>query len=366
MPELTIIIPTLNEAKNIRMIVSAVAGVIDDNKIPGQILIVDDNSTDGTHAIIKDLATVYPLDCIVRHFNHGLSESLAEAFEYASEESDILMVMDADGQHPANVIPALYNAIKEGNDIAIASRYMPGGGVWYVPWYRKLLSWGATSLARLFFPNITDSGSGFFAFKKGVIKDAPLQPQGFRMLFEVLGKGKWSTAKEIPYILQVRREGQSKLKASTILSYLKQLWNLLTYSLTTPESTGYKEIFRVVMFMTVGITGIIVNIGTLYLLTEYANLWYMWAACIGVELSILTNFLLNDRITFWDLPSKLHPLHRFALYHFVCVGGIIVTILTMTILVEMLHLWYIYGSIIGICLAFLWNFSMSRGVAWRE
>lgn len=361
MPELTVIIPTLNEAENIRRIVNDVMHMVKGVEV----LVMDDDSTDGTHAILKDLASIYPnFHYVIRLGNHGLSNSLVDGFQIAT--TNIIVVMDADGQHPPDKIESLYQTIIEGNDIAIASRYMPGGGVWYVPWYRKVLSWGATYLARLFFPTITDSGSGFFAFKKEVIKDAPLQPQGYRMLFEILGKGRWKTAKEIPYTLRVRKEGKSKLKASTVLSYLKQLWNLLVYSLTTPESTGYKEIFRVVMFMTVGITGVVVNVGTLYLLTEYANLWYMWSACIGVELSILTNFILNDRITFWDLPSKLHPLQRLALYHFVCVGGIIITILTMTILVESLHLWYIYGSIIGIGLAFLWNFSMSRGVAWRE
>lgn len=367
MDRLTVIIPTLNEAKNIRMIVSHVAGVISDNKIPGTILIVDDNSNDGTHDIIRDLAAIYPnLDCIVRHFNHGLSESLVDAFEYASEESDILMVLDSDGQHPPIKIPELYQAILDGNDIAIASRYIEGGDVLHVPAHRRLLSWGATYLARFFFPKVTDTGSGFFAFRKEVIKDAPLEPQGFRMLFEILGKGKWSTVKEIPYTLQVRMEGQSKLKASTVLSYLKQVWGLLKYSLTTTESHGHQEISRVVTFAAVGISGVIVNLGMTYLLTEYANFWYLWSACIGIELSILTNFILNDRITFKDLKSRLHPIHRLALYHVVCIGGISITLVSMIILVEWMHVWYVYGSIIGIILAFLWNFTMSRGVAWEE
>jgi dolichol-phosphate mannosyltransferase len=361
MSEFTIIIPTLNEAQTIRKTVNDIMHMAKG----AEVLVMDDDSSDDTHHILNDLAAIYPnFHYVVRFGNHGLSNSLVDGFQIAT--TNIIMVMDADGQHPPQKIEELYQTILDGNDVAIASRYLEGGGVWYVPLHRRLLSWGATYLARFFFPKITDTGSGFFAFRKGVIKDAPLQPQGFRMLFEILGKGKWETVKEIPYILQVRQEGQTKLKGSTVLAYLKQLWGLLVYSLGTQHSHGHDEIVRLLTFVVVGASGIVVNIGTLYLLTEYADLWYVWSACIGVELSILTNFFLNDHITFSHLKSKLTRLHRFGLYHFVSVGGIIITILTMSILVEMLHIWYIVGSLVGIGIAFVWNFTMNRGITWGE
>jgi dolichol-phosphate mannosyltransferase len=364
MPDLTVIIPTLNEAKSIRQTVSLVAGVMEHNNIAGTILVVDDDSHDGTKAILDDLATIFPLDYLIRENAHGLSNALYDAFSYA--RTDIIMTIDADGQHPPQKIPELYQAILDGNDIAIASRYVEGGSPGNLPRYRKFLSWGAMTLARFFFPEISDSGSGFFAFRKSVIKNAPIKPRGFRMLFEILGKGNWRLAKEIPYTLQSRSDGVSKLRGSIIVDYLKQLWGLFIYSLTTKTSHGHEEIIRLLTFGVVGLTGVMVNIGTIYYLTEFVGIWYMFSACVGVELSILTNFILNDNITFGKLSSRLHPLQRLALYHLVCAGGIIISLLTMYILTDMLDVWYIWGSLIGIVLAFAWNFSMSRGIAWRE
>jgi len=361
MADLTVIIPTLNEATTIRKTVNDIMHMVKG----AEVLVMDDDSTDGTHAILNDLASIYPnFHYIIRLGNHGLSNSLVDGFQIAS--TDIIMTIDADGQHPPQKIEELYQAIIDGNDIAIASRYVEGGSAGDLPAYRKFLSWGAMTLARFFFPEISDSGSGFFAFRKEVIKGAPLEPRGFRMLFEILGKGNWRLAKEIPYTLQPRKEGMSKLRGSIILDYLKQLWGLFTYSVTNKTSHGHDEIIRLITFGVVGLTGVMVNVGTIYYLTEFLGLWYMFSACIGVELSILTNFLLNDNITFGKLASRFHPLQRLALYHLVCAGGIFISLVTMYALTDLLDVWYIWASLIGIVLAFLWNFSMSRGIAWRE
>jgi dolichol-phosphate mannosyltransferase len=363
MYDLTIIIPTLNEARSIRKTINLVEDYTDASIT--EILIVDDNSTDGTLDIIRDLAAVYPnIHLLVRLTDHGLSQSLADGFFYAAAPN--ILVLDADGQHPPRYIPPLYQKILDGNDIAIASRYMKGGAVWYVPWYRKILSWGATFLARFFFPSITDSGSGFFAFRKDVIRDAPLQPQGFRMLFEILGKGKWELVEEIPYTLQVREEGMSKLKVGTIISYVKQLWNLFKFSMQNKTSHGHQEIKRVVSFGVVGASGVIVNIGLLFAFTEWLGIWYVASSIISTEISILSNFNLNDLFTFRRIAGKHSLLSRLVLYHAACVGGMILMISTTIILTGLLGVWYIWSMLVGILLAFIWNFSVSRGVTWSE
>lgn len=365
MYDLTVILPTLNEAESIKSTILNVLYEFDQSHINGQILVVDDYSDDGTIRIVDDLKIHFScLDILVRKTNHGLSQSLADGFQEA--KADIILVTDADGQHELSKIPELYKTIKDGYDIAIGSRYIDGGGIIGWPWYRKLMSWGATFLSRFFFPTITDSGSGFFAIKKSVVINSPLKPQGFRMAFEILGKGNWKTVKEIPYTLNIRKNGTSKLKFKAVLDYIKQLWSLFVYSLLNPESHGYKEIFRLIMFATVGLTGVIVNVGALYILTEYANLWYVWATCIGIELSIITNFILNDKITFWDLNSHLTTSQRLVLYHFVSIGGTIIILLTTIFLTEQWHIWYVNASFVGIFLAFVWNFVMNRGVTWME
>jgi dolichol-phosphate mannosyltransferase len=227
-----------------------------------------------------------------------------------------------------------------------------------------LLSWGATFLARIFFPDIADSGSGFFAFRKEVIKNAPLKPQGFRMLFEILGKGNWKTAKEIPYTFGLRNQGTSKLSSKTVVAYLLQLWGLFTYSLENKTSHGHAELVRVLKFMGVGITGIFVNLSTMGLLT-WQGLYYPLSALIGIETSILTNFVLNDALTFSDLSPKLSKGHRLKLYHMISITGIILTFGVTVGLTEIYGIHYLISALVGIFAAFVWNFSANRGVTWK-
>jgi dolichol-phosphate mannosyltransferase len=369
MYDLTVIIPTLNEAETIEGTIEKVDTVLKTNHINGEILVVDDNSSmDTTIFILFDLKRKYPnLRVIIRQRDHGLSQSLVEGFTQAT--TDIILTIDADGQHPPEKIPELYQAVLDGNDIAVGSRYMgvEGSGVKDWAYYRRVLSWGATVLARFFFPAVTDSGSGFFAFQKKVIKDAPLKPQGFRMLFEILGKGQWTTVKEIPYIFQVREKGVSKLTHKTVLAYLNQIRELLTYSLSHKESAGYKEIRRVLTFMVVGLSGILVNLGTLYLVTEWVGVFYVWSGLIGVEASILTNFVLNDLITFRDIPKKRFSVaNRLIRYHLITIVGTVISISILVILTEWLGLWYILSGFIGLLVAFIWNFTLNRGKTWVE
>jgi dolichol-phosphate mannosyltransferase len=365
MYDLTIIIPTLNEVESIRTTINVVTKVVSDAGINAEVLVVDDNSTDGTHDVMRDIMAVSRnVHMLVRLTDHGLSNSLTDGFFYAA--SPVLMVMDSDGQHPAELIPRLYWEIHNGYDISIASRYVTGGGVWYFPWYRKVLSHGATYLAQFFFPKVADSGSGFFAFKREVIRNAPLQPQGFRMLFEILGKGKWQRAIEIPYTFRMRKRGTSKLKFSTILSYLKQLWGLFKYSVVNKESCGHAEIKRVISYMLVGFSGVVVSLSITYTLAGIYNMWYMWAAAIGVETSILTNFILNDVITFGDVGSKLNALSRLGSYHLVSIAGMAITLAATYVCTEWFNMWYILSITVGVMLAFIWNFTVNRNITWKE
>jgi dolichol-phosphate mannosyltransferase len=368
MYDLTIILPTLNEAGSIAKTITLVNKYLTVSNINGQILVVDDNSKDGTYGYVQQMRMTHPnVDILVRNEDHGLSQSLVDGFNHAT--TDIIMVMDSDGQHPFEKIPEIYQAILDGNDIALGSRYMgiPGSGFEGLAYHRRLISWGATVLSRFFFPSITDSGSGFFAFRKAVIKDAPLKPQGFRMLFEILGKGHWKTAKEIPIIFGVRKKGESKLTTKTILDYLKQLWGLLDFSLTHTDSHGHAELTRLMTFMAVGATGIFVNLGVLYLATEWLGIYYIWSGFIGVEASIISNFVLNDLITFKDITkTRYSTMTRMFMYHLVCIGGSGISLILLILLTTVFGVWYLAAAAIGILIAFLWNFTANRGFTWVE
>ena len=128
MYDLTVIIPTFNEEANIRNIVMAVDAVFHEHSLHGQILVVDDNSSDATISIVHELKrTKENVEILVREKDHGLSQSVADGFSHAS--SDVFIVIDADFSHPPVLIPRMYEEIRKGNDIVIGSRYMEGGGI---------------------------------------------------------------------------------------------------------------------------------------------------------------------------------------------------------------------------------------------
>jgi dolichol-phosphate mannosyltransferase len=231
MYDLTVIIPTYNEENNIEFIVDAVNKMFNRNKLNGEILIVDDNSSDLTHDILSKMGKELPnLNVIIRLENRGLSQSVVEGFKNAY--SNIFVVIDADFSHPVNLIPSMYEDInKFGFDIVVGSRYMEevngNSGIGNWPLQRKILSYGATFLGRIMFPYSTDPVSGFFAVHKDVVNGAPLKPRGYKILLEILGKGnvknKYKHYTEIPYIFNDRENGVSKLSLKVIIEYIEQV-----------------------------------------------------------------------------------------------------------------------------------------------
>jgi len=187
----------------------------------------------------------------------------------------------------------------------------------------------------------------------------------FRMLFEILGKGHWKTVKEIPYIFGVREKGVSKLTAKTVIDFLKQLWGLFTFSLTHPDTHGYKELKRLATFMAVGISGVLVNLGMLYVVTEWVGLSYLWSGLIGVEVSILSNFTLNDLITFRDITHKNFTVtERLITYHLITIMSSAISFSILVTLTSLFGVWYILSGFIGLMVAFIWNFALNRETTW--
>ena len=364
--DLTVIIPTLNEVDTIKGTVLRVLSELERAGINGQVIVVDDYSIDGTIRVIDDLIPHMQghLDIIVRRGNHGLSQSVFDGFLGA--ESEIFVVIDADGQHPANKIPLLYQKIVEGNDIAIGSRYIDGGEAQKTGMFRWILSSGATFIARVFFPGITDPGSGFFAVRRKVVMGAPLKPRGFRMLFEILGKGNWEKVIEVPYKVRDRVRGESKLRRQTIIDHIEQLWDLMKFSSKHPESHVYHEFHRMINFLFVGFVGVFINLGLLYALTE-SGIYYVFAGLIAIEMSIISNFFLNDSFVFDDIIiTENTRIKRFVMYHIVSIVGIIINLSSMIIFTEWFGIYYLLSSLIGIIIAFSWNFIVNRRYTWQE
>ena len=365
-PELTVIIPTYREEANIGAMVREVSRTLADHRIRGEILVIDDSSPDRTIPIVRDLEKALPhVRLVVRTADPGLSQSVVEGFGIA--RGSVIQVIDADFSHPVSLIPAFLRRIREGADVVIGSRYVAGGGIGEWPLSRRIISLGATAMGRILFPEITDPVSGFFAVKREVVEGAPLEPRGYKILLEVLGKGHWTRAEEIPYTFENRKEGASKLSLTTIIAYAVQVGGITGHAFSRREGAAWRELSRILRFAMVGISGIAVNMGILWGLTELAGIYYLYSSAVAIETSIITNFLLND---FWTFGGETghrmgRRLHRFLSFQLVSLGGLVVNMAVLFAGKEIFGIYYLAANLLGILAAFVWNYVVNRNVTWR-
>jgi dolichol-phosphate mannosyltransferase len=223
---LSIIVPTYNEAENIGELIERIEASL--KGLDFEVIVVDDSSPDGTAEIAEELGRAYRnVKVIKRPRKMGLASAALEGMREAKYR--LIAVMDADLQHPPELLPKLLERAKEGYDIVIASRYVKGGGVEGWSLWRRLISRGATLLAHALFletRKVKDPLSGFFLFRREVVEGIRLNPIGYKLLLEVLMKGEYDKVAEVPYVFKMRRRGKSKLDLREILNYVLFLLKL--------------------------------------------------------------------------------------------------------------------------------------------
>jgi len=224
--KLSIIVPTYNERENITPLIEKIGEILGQDDY--EILVVDDNSPDGTAGVAESLSKDYPVRIIHRPGKSGLASAVVEGIGKA--EGDIVGVIDADLQHPPELVAQLGGAIVEGNDIAIASRYVQGGGIENWSLLRRIASRGANVLARPL-TKVHDPMSGYFFLNKEVVMGIDFKPAGFKILLEILVKGTYEGIKEIPYTFRERGRGKSKLGLMEYTRYLRLLYSLYLFRL---------------------------------------------------------------------------------------------------------------------------------------
>lgn len=362
MTMVSVIVPTFNERKNMRPLIKRIANSIKD--VEHEIIVVDDNSQDGTGQIVRELSKKFPVRLIVRKNERGLATAVMEGFRQA--KGDIFAVIDADLQHPPEKLkPLIYEACN-GSDIAIGSRYANGQesfGNFRV--HRKIMSKGANLLAKILIPrvaNIKDIQSGFFAIKKDVIKDVELKPTGYKILLEILAVGNYKVVKEVQYDFAQREHGKSKLGATTIFDYLHHL-----IKLTLRE----KESKRFIKFMVTGFAGVVIGLGLLWFMTEKMGVFYLISAGVSKEFGILLAFaaneiwVFNDRIS-QSMKTAKHYISRLIKFNANRLLAIFIVIATMAVLTEMMGINYLISNLIGIGVAFPFNYIVSNRKIWQK
>jgi len=374
--EVSIIIPTYNESENIIQVLKSIGEHIPKD-IATEAIVVDDNSPDGTGKIVEDYIndaqnkTGYTIGVIHRKTKSGLSSAILDGIQHSSGET--VVVMDSDLSHPPKIIPQLIEEIKTSKyDIVIASRYTEGGEVNGWSTKRKLISKGATGIAKAGLGvNESDPMSGFFAFNRNILEGIKFDAIGYKMLLEILVKTKGAKVKEIPYTFTDRTRGSSKLDSSTMFDFVKSVWKLYRYGHTAKVSdtrTSGRFISKAGRFYTVGASGLLVNyLVSLLFADAIINFWYIHATVIGITISMSSNFILNKIWTFEDRNFEAKKtLAQYGKFVGFSSLGALIQLGMVYVLVDNYQVMYPIALILAVIIAATSNFILNKKWTFKE
>ena len=344
------------ERDNVSWIVERLHGLYGDRV---EVVVVDDDSPDGTWLEALRAMVRLGIDgVVVRRINvRGLSSAILDGIYMALSER--VVIMDADGQHPPEKVGELAQAL-EGADVAVGTRYAPGGGVAEWSPIRKLISRAATLVAKLLLPEarrLSDPMSGFFAVKRSIVvsRRRELNPLGFKALLEILVKCRIERVAEVPYTFAPRRAGRSKLGTKQIIQFILHVLRLSRW--------------RPLRFATVGAAGTVVNLATLALLSIAAPVLvrdlFIAGSAIAIEVSTLFNFSMHERWTFRDRRFGSW-VRRLAWFHAAVAPAIAAQYSVANALHYGLGLHPIIAQFIGILVGFTINYTISELRVWAK
>ncbi len=373
----SLVIPTYLEAGNIHRIVRTLTSLLDES-IPGdyEIILVDDNSPDGTWEAALSMTSQFPQLQVMRRENErGLSSAVIRGWQ--NSRGRILGVIDGDLQHPPHILLQLLNTIETGADLAVASRHVDGGGVSSWSFMRRLLSRGAQLLGLLILPRVTgrvsDPMSGYFMVRRSSIENITFNPIGYKILLEVLGRGKIDEIAEVGYVFCERQDGESKVSWKHYLDYIRHLLRL-RFSSDKVEQLSQRwgfPIGRFIRFGLVGLTGVFVDMTILYLLSDPSTLALPLtrSKIIAGEIAIFNNFLWNDAWTFADVATQQKGWHqrlkRFLKFNIICLAGLVINVLVLNVVFNLVISNRYIANLIAILVATVWNFWVNLKLSWR-
>lgn len=372
---LSLVIPTYNEGKNLGPLLQKLTAALDVSWWGRyELILVDDDSADLTWQSALDLIHRYPqLRVMRRQQEKGLSTAVIRGWQVA--QGQVLGVIDADLQHPPEKLPDLLQAMAEGADLAVGSRHVAGGGVSEWSFLRRFLSRGAQMLGLFILPNVigrvSDPMSGYFLVRRDAVVDVHLNPKGYKILIEVIGRGDISTIAEVGYVFQERSEGESKVSWQHYLDYIHHLLRLRSNGCLGKFSRRL-PIQRFLRFGIVGFSGVFVDMAVLYLLHTGLGIPLTRSKIFAGEVAIINNFLLNDAWTFADVAQDQRGwkkrFKRFLKFNLICLSGLILNVLILNIIYNFVfhQRWAYLANLMAIAAVTCWNFGMSLKLGWRS
>jgi dolichol-phosphate mannosyltransferase len=372
----SLIVPTYNESKNLAKLVEILTQLLNNYFQENyELIIVDDNSPDLTWQVGLDLMSSYPqLRVMRRQGEKGLSTAVIRGWQ--ASQGEILGVIDGDLQHPPETLIKMLDEMVNGADLVVASRHVEGGGVSDWGFIRRFLSRGAQMLGLLILPNVigrvSDPMSGYFMVRRSAIANCPMNPLGYKILIEVLGRGNIASVAEVGYVFQERQEGESKVTWRQYVDYLLHLLRLRSRGRITKLREKLRvPVKRFFKFGLVGFSGVFVDMVIFYLLSDASTLgWGLTRSkIIAAEVAVLNNFLWNDLWTFRDLAQQQFGrrklIKRFVKFNLICLVGIGLNLIILNLLYNYLGVNKYIANLIAIAIVTIWNFWFNLKLSWR-
>jgi dolichol-phosphate mannosyltransferase len=357
--ELTVVVPTLNEAENIAPLYQALCAALDG--IDWEVVFVDDDSVDATVTEVRRIAACDRRVRVMRRIGRrGLSGAVLEGI--LSSSAFAVAVIDADMQHDERLLTAMLRRIRDGDDLVIGSRHIAGGSA--AGGFSRRRAGGsvlATTLARVVLrAEITDPMSGYFMVRRAQAERlAPrLSSQGFKILLDLMASAdRPMRISELPYQFRARERGVSKLDASVVLDFLGLLVAKLSRDLVS---------IRFVMFALVGATGLLVHMLALKAGLDAAGLGFEPAQLSAAFIAMTWNFALNNAFTYRDRRLKGWRLVTGLLsFCAVCSIGAIANVGVASWVYGNEPVWWIAGAA-GALMGAVFNYSASSAFTWRR
>ena len=372
----SLVVPTYNESKNLSKLVEILTQILNDYFNDNyELIIVDDDSPDLTWQVGLDLMPNYPqLRVMRRQGEKGLSTAVIRGWQ--ASQGEILGVIDGDLQHPPETLLKMLDEITKGADLVVASRHIEGGGVSDWGFVRRLLSRGAQMLGLLILPNVigrvSDPMSGYFLVRRSAIANCPMNPLGYKILIEVLGRGNIGSVTEVGYVFQERQEGESKVTWRQYVDYILHLLRLRSRGRITKLREKLRvPVKRFFKFGLVGFSGVFVDMAIFYLLSDASTLgWGLTRSkVIAAEVAVLNNFLWNDLWTFRDLAEQQSGrrklIKRFVKFNLICLLGIGLNLIILNLLYNYFGVNKYIANLIAIAIVTIWNFWFNLKLSWR-
>lgn len=360
-PQLAVIVPSYNERGNIELLYEKVALALGDT--PWEMIVVDDNSPDGTADVVNELSRVYAnIRCVRRFGRRGLASACVEGM--AVTAAPYVAVIDADHQHDETILPKMLAEALNGADLVVGSRFAAGGSAGEGLSATRLSGSNlANRLAGMIAGQaVSDPMSGFFLMRReAALEAAPkLASDGFKILIDLIvtsaRMGKPLKIAEVPYTFRPRHAGESKMNPLIVIQYLGLWVSKMTAGALPPSF---------LLFGLVGGTGVVVHLATLALFTSIFGQGFVVSQIAATLIAMGWNFVLNNNLTYADRKLKgTRLVTGFLSFCAICALGGIANISVANAIYQWDHQTFVAG-LSGAIMSSVFNYAVTRAFTWK-